>query len=473
MILLLRSTKPLWSLVFPKPQAQGFVSSRIDIRNHTIKAAFFVGASTSGALYDRGSWRKLRLRGSASHQHMTRSRCLLYSSAKAIDEASSVKGTENESGSDDTVEGPSRKDHWDRMFNALKSYKSIHGDTLVPATFPENPQLGNWVDNQRQVYRIYSENIEKDNCDAKDAVTDERIEKLNSIGFVWNLFDHTWNTRYEELKEYVDQHGNALVPWNYAENEKLGSWVGLQRRNYKARQQEENKSGGDVSRCEVILSEERKNKLDAVGFVWDVYEAQWFERLEELKGYRRMYLNTLVPKYCPMYPLLGRWVDKQRLDYSRYQKRKSMEEKWGGVDVLDKEVEDEIKRLNGLHTGMTEERIRLLEAEDFIWDAFAYSWDLKFEELQNFAALNGHANVRETRKGDANASLARWATNQRKNFIKYQNGQPTSLTEEKIERLNSIGFSWEVAKSKLRTKRHRIKASSNPKSTGLANVADT
>ena len=464
--MLSRSTKRFREVVLFAMPHECLGSLRIDIRNYNTATKAAVtsiihvhvgGASASSSL-------GCGLRGKSTLPDTARNRCALYSSIIINDEASTDNRTETVSGNDDMVEGLSRKDHWDRMFAALKSYKSIHGDTLVPATYPENPQLGNWVDNQRQVYRVYSENIDNS---SNDAVTDDRIAKLNSIGFVWNLYDHTWNTRYEELKEYVDKHGNALVPWNYAENEKLGSWVALQRRNYKSRQQQAKKSGGDMSRCEVFLSESRKNKLDAVGFVWDVYEAQWFERLEELKGYRREFLNTNVPKFCPMYPLLGRWVDKQRLDYSRYQKKKNIEEKWRGVDVLDKEVEEEIKRLNNLHTGMTEDRIRLLEAEDFIWDAFAYSWDLKFEELQCFAALNGHANVRETRKGDATIPLARWATTQRKNFVKYQNGEPTSLTEEKIERLNSVGFCWEVG-SKVRTKRNRLHTRLNPKSSGLA-----
>ena len=40
------------------------------------------------------------------------------------------------------------------MFQLLKEYKARHGDTLVPATYPENPSLGHWVDNNRQAYRM-------------------------------------------------------------------------------------------------------------------------------------------------------------------------------------------------------------------------------------------------------------------------------------------------------------------------------
>ena len=43
---------------------------------------------------------------------------------------------------------------WDTMFQLLKEYKARHGDTLVPATYPDNPSLGHWVDNNRQAYRM-------------------------------------------------------------------------------------------------------------------------------------------------------------------------------------------------------------------------------------------------------------------------------------------------------------------------------
>ena len=81
---------------------------------------------------------------------------------------------------------------WDAMFQQLKEYKAKHGDTLVPATYPENPSLGNWVDNNRQAYRM---RFEYENSspvgDAKNPnskwrnfikmMTDEKIEGMLSL----------------------------------------------------------------------------------------------------------------------------------------------------------------------------------------------------------------------------------------------------------------------------------------------------
>lgn len=38
-------------------------------------------------------------------------------------------------------------------------------------------------------------------------LTDERMEKLESLGFVWSLRDD-WQKHYMELKAYKDQHGH-------------------------------------------------------------------------------------------------------------------------------------------------------------------------------------------------------------------------------------------------------------------------
>mmetsp|Transcript_3206 Transcript_3206/g.6445 ORF Transcript_3206/g.6445 Transcript_3206/m.6445 type:complete len:383 (+) Transcript_3206:387-1535(+) len=327
------------------------------------------------------------------------------------------------------------RQNWDTMFEELKEYKSEHGDTLVPATYPPNPPLGNWVDNQRQTYRMRceAERLAKEgfsNSTTDRFISDERIEKLNKIGFVWNLNDFSWNKKFEEFLLYVKEHGNTLVPHNH---NTLGHWVVKQRRNYKVRMLREEKesnprkSGADleVNDFESGISDERIQKLNEVGFVWNVHEAQWLERFEELKKYRGDHGDTLVPKSYSVYPFLGRWVDKQRLDYKRFMERKQT----GKID-------------KNKPTGMTEERIQLLEDIDFIWDPFQYAWNMKYNELCDFISINGHSAIR-AKRGSKNFPLARWVSVQRSYYKKYLNGEKTSLTEERIEKLNEIGFVWE------------------------------
>eukprot|EP00970_Alexandrium_tamarense_P008014 scaffold1538_cov190-Alexandrium_tamarense.AAC.7 len=338
-----------------------------------------------------------------------------------------------------------RQSHWECMFESLKSYKAQHGDTFVPATYPEYPALGNWVDNQRQAYRM---RVETENGGTKVSnnglvMTDEKIEALNSIGFVWNLYEHAWNARYEELKQYIKEHGNSLVPGNYKVNESLGIWVSKQRRNYKVRGEKLKNTGTVNVDNETSLSPDRIEKLNEIGFVWDVHEAQWLERLEDLRRYRQDTGDTLVPKHCKGYPFLGTWVDKQRSDYKRFIAKKNIRLN-GPID------ESEVEKIESLSTGMTDERIQLLEAEDFVWEPQNFAWQLKYDEVCDWIALNGHGAIRQRGAGQYDP-LARWADRQRSHYKKFLNGEKSTLTVERVEKLNRIGFVWEVEGKRTRS----------------------
>ena len=59
---------------------------------------------------------------------------------------------------------------------------------------------------------------------------------------------------FEKLKEYKQQHGDCLVPKRYKIDPALGYWVGNQRTAHKTNK----------------ISDERKAKLDSIGFVWEL-----------------------------------------------------------------------------------------------------------------------------------------------------------------------------------------------------------
>jgi len=54
-------------------------------------------------------------------------------------------------------------------------------------------------------------------------LTNDRIQRLEQLGFVWTLRDD-WQKHYQELKDYKGQHGNCNVPARYAANRRLGIW---------------------------------------------------------------------------------------------------------------------------------------------------------------------------------------------------------------------------------------------------------
>lgn len=89
----------------------------------------------------------------------------------------------------------------------------------------------------------------------------QQIARLDSIGMVWgNRNDRQWNQGYQEAKRYFEAHGDLRVPVNYVSPEgyALGKWVKRQR---YTRQNPEKSCGA--------LTEERMERLDAIGMIWN------------------------------------------------------------------------------------------------------------------------------------------------------------------------------------------------------------
>ena len=306
---------------------------------------------------------------------------------------------------------------WSGYFQELLDYLEEHGNTLVPAVHEENPSLGIWVSNQRTFY--------KDN-----KLSPERIEKLNEIEFVWDAQKAQWLEYFEQLLQYKKEHGDTLVSQDYGDNPSLGKWVHTQRSNYHANK----------------LSPQQIEKLNEVEFVWDPLKAQWWERFEELKEYRRDHGDTLVPVNYPANPSLGNWVSTQRYEYRKFVAKKKLEEDGSKLQNLD---EPEIEKISNSYTRMTEERIRLLEAEDFIWDPLDCAWTMKYDEMSEWIALNGHGAIRVSKK--QYSSLATWAQRQREMYKKYLNREkirlPKEAIEERIEKPKKAGFVFELVRA--------------------------
>jgi len=65
---------------------------------------------------------------------------------------------------------------WDWRYRELKEYREKHGDCNVPES---QGSLGIWVRWQRKQYK-------------KGKLSQERLDLLESIGFVWDLLEQEW-----------------------------------------------------------------------------------------------------------------------------------------------------------------------------------------------------------------------------------------------------------------------------------------
>lgn len=271
-------------------------------------------------------------------------------------------------------------DQWDSMFDKLKEYKEKYGNCLVPKRYKENPRLGTWCDTQRVQYKKLQKKLAEQGKQYEAGVTvisdelmaaqdpsgntspttapgvspkplvgrltDDRICRLQKLGFVWSLRDD-WQKHYDELKAYKAQNGHCNVPARYAENRRLGIWVSAQRQQHKTMHQ---LSDALRARRSAPLTQERIGLLNQLGFTWtirsrDTLGESWNLRLEELKDFKAKHGHCLVPSRYAESPELGVWVGTQRTQYRLYMKSKETGIPVPGAAAMN---EDRIAELNEL-----------------------------------------------------------------------------------------------------------------------------
>ncbi|KAG7340188.1 helicase domain protein [Nitzschia inconspicua] len=141
---------------------------------------------------------------------------------------------------------------------------------------------------------------------------------------------------------------------------------------------------------------------------------QWNDRYQELLIFQRQHGHLFVPHSYPSNQKLAQWVKRQRYQYKLKQ--------------------------NGQHSTLSIEREELLSSAGFIWDSHAASWQEQFQMLEHFFVAHGHCNVPTRYQGST--ALNVWCKHQRKQYKLFQSGLCCTLTQKRVDCLNSIGFNW-------------------------------
>ena len=337
---------------------------------------------------------------------------------------------------------------WEEMFDVLKEYKKIHGYCNIPQGWiVNNLKLGTWVQTQRGNYQ-------------NGKLSEDRIKSLEDIGFVWDPYESTWEEMFDALNEYEKLHGHCNVPTSYVLNGRtLGIWVSTQRSNYQNGK----------------LSEYRIKRLEDIGFVWDPYESTWEEMFGALNEYKKIHGHCNVPRIWLENKQLSVWVKLQRnyyqkgnLSIDRINRLEEIGFVWEQLELKWEEMFNALNEYKKIHgncnvpkdyreykklgtwvgrqrtnyqnSKLSEDRIERLEEIGFEWEQLELKWEEMFNALNEYKKIHGNCNVpkdyREYKK------LGTWVHVQRSN---YQNGK---LSEDRIKRLEDIGFTWERLESK-------------------------
>jgi hypothetical protein len=177
----------------------------------------------------------------------------------------------------------------------------------VPSRFEENNKLGKWVETQRYEYTKLQRATEQKgqlkeeepvagkNHPTNPRLTEERRRRLEAIGFEWKVknkmkryYDRQWDAMFEKLLKFKEEQGNCLVPKRYPPDIKLGTWVHTQRIQYRkylagtssskegqfedAEDEEESAKGEEEQHFR--LTEDRRQRLDDIGFVWSARDTE-------------------------------------------------------------------------------------------------------------------------------------------------------------------------------------------------------
>jgi hypothetical protein len=175
-----------------------------------------------------------------------------------------------------------KEERWLEGLKLLVSYKEEFGHSSPPLGLQyQGFSLGQWCSTQRQ---------------SKKELTPERLNSLDALGFVLDPFQSQWEEGFTHLVAYKKEFDHCRPPNSYKyDGYGLGNWVSNQRK----------KQGSFTS--------DQRNRLDELGFVWDVNSYVWLEGFQWLVSYKEEFGHCRVPVGLQYHGYnLGSWVSTKR-----------------------------------------------------------------------------------------------------------------------------------------------------------------
>jgi superfamily II DNA or RNA helicase len=306
---------------------------------------------------------------------------------------------------------------WERKFEELQAFllknTSLHGIEVLE----DKQGLWRWL---KKVILDYK----------KGTLADDKVVRLREISFDFKYHPQRtrekkikpdfWEERFEEFKKFYELKGTFYIPLKDEGFRKIASWLRKQKSLYK----------------QGLLSEERVNKFIALGFSLiqnykpipkkfrkERDEETWILRFEQFKAYHENTGSFYILMSDKENAQLRVWVQSQIANYRR-----------------EKLSQDKIEKLASVGFRFEQNQItkeKPVKAAVIKKDTID-SWNRQYLALIEFKVINGDCYVP---RNHSNTSLAYWVSEQR---TKYNRNQ---LSEDKIIKLNLLGFNWGKVKS--------------------------
>ena len=347
---------------------------------------------------------------------------------------------------------------WDINFLAARAYYESFGNLNVPADYRTdgNICLGNWISYQRRLYHGKHHG----------SLTEERIERLNRIGMIWeNRYEQNWETMFSVAEDYYIEHGDLSVPASYKTEDGilLGKWL---RRQADGRAK---------------LSDDRIERLNSIGMVWtNQWEARYQIAQDFLRDHPGYTINqgTVIGDFW-----IGKWLVQQMRAYEKktlqpyqadlmrtliaetglsaesanqkkqresYEKAKQLVEKYGswkasGLTAEEKKISQWIRRLiRKAEAGKTTPNERqLLSQLGVVQDKEISPWMKYYALAKQYHLEHGNLKIHAHYTTEDGTRLGAWISRQRGLY------KSNTLTAQQIELLEAIGMEWGIREERM------------------------
>ncbi|MET9776326.1 Helicase associated domain protein [Streptomyces sp. NPDC006367] len=272
---------------------------------------------------------------------------------------------------------------WEEHYGAAVAFRDALGHVSIPTDHVTSSglRLGAWWTKQRVAHNA-------------GELLEERRQRLEQIGMVWDQFDASWTTTYEVVKRIATEQGHFVIDASVKSPHGVivANWCEAQR----------------ARRRQGKLSEQREQLLEAIGFPWDRSQDRWMRRYRELKAVydRRKSLLRL-----PSGDREAVWLENQRVAH-----RNGRLAPW------------QIELMKEVGIDFSDRR-----------DA---AWRNTYHILKEFHAQHGHCGVPKDLVTPEGVNVQSWKRSQRSSY------KSNTLRAEYRELLDSIGFSWDPAQDR-------------------------
>jgi superfamily II DNA or RNA helicase len=278
---------------------------------------------------------------------------------------------------------------WDKTFNDLKEFHRKNkrwptrrrGSTNLGSDHKKERILGNWYEQQKSLFK-------------KGKLSEDKIKKLESIGFVWDTLNENWNKNFNAIKEFYRVNRRWPRSSGNKEENKLDNWCKDQKYLFKKGK----------------LSQDKISKLDAFDFRWELIDElrinEWDSKFNALKKFYSVNKRWPIRESKDVNERsLATWTHGQKSKY-----------------IKGKLSENEINKLLGINFKFKH-----------VTEIRNQQWDKNLNDSKKFYTVNKAWPTRYSESRRV-CSLAYWLYNQRQMLKKGK------LSPDKIKKLKEIGL---------------------------------